>query len=306
MELFRRNKITILKEATSFDRQIEELKELSKQAKGSLKADIENQIYLLEKGNDGENEIMFQLKYCDLDLIILRDITLVSNDLKAQIDYYIITPKMDFLIECKNLVGDISINAKGDFVRAYTDSKGKKVKEGIESPVTQNDRHMQVVKDILLNNNGFFGRLSVKMYFEQFHIPLVVLANSKSILNDRYAPKDIKKRVIKADQLITTIESIYKGSKESPLSHKEMLKRANGILKIHQENAVDYVASFRERLLKQLEAERNVQNMICPFCGNELVKRNGKNGEFIGCIGFPRCRYTRNIKKNDEGEDKNG
>ena len=32
----------------------------------------------------------------------------------------------------------------------------------------------------------------------------------------------------------------------------------------------------------------------CPWCGKLLVERNGKYGRFIGCSGFPSCRYTRN------------
>ncbi|MFR3342867.1 topoisomerase DNA-binding C4 zinc finger domain-containing protein [Agathobacter rectalis] len=32
-----------------------------------------------------------------------------------------------------------------------------------------------------------------------------------------------------------------------------------------------------------------------PRCGGELVRRNGKYGEFIGCSNFPRCRYTQKI-----------
>lgn len=36
---------------------------------------------------------------------------------------------------------------------------------------------------------------------------------------------------------------------------------------------------------------------ICPDCGKKLVERNGRNGRFIGCTGFPVCRYTRSIGK---------
>ena len=36
---------------------------------------------------------------------------------------------------------------------------------------------------------------------------------------------------------------------------------------------------------------------ICPDCGGKLVERNGRNGRFIGCCNYPRCRYTRSIKK---------
>jgi len=33
---------------------------------------------------------------------------------------------------------------------------------------------------------------------------------------------------------------------------------------------------------------------ICPQCGNTMVKRSGKFGLFMGCSGYPTCRYTRN------------
>jgi DNA topoisomerase-1 len=36
---------------------------------------------------------------------------------------------------------------------------------------------------------------------------------------------------------------------------------------------------------------------ICPECGKDLLKRNGRYGEFIGCSSFPRCRYTRSLEE---------
>ncbi|MBQ8412901.1 MAG: topoisomerase DNA-binding C4 zinc finger domain-containing protein [Lachnospiraceae bacterium] len=33
----------------------------------------------------------------------------------------------------------------------------------------------------------------------------------------------------------------------------------------------------------------------CPHCGGELKRRNGRYGEFYGCLEFPKCRYTENI-----------
>ena len=33
----------------------------------------------------------------------------------------------------------------------------------------------------------------------------------------------------------------------------------------------------------------------CPECGNDLIKRMGRYGEFIGCTGFPKCRFTSSI-----------
>jgi len=37
----------------------------------------------------------------------------------------------------------------------------------------------------------------------------------------------------------------------------------------------------------------------CPECGNNLVKRNGRYGEFVGCRGFPKCRFTCSVDELD-------
>ena len=34
---------------------------------------------------------------------------------------------------------------------------------------------------------------------------------------------------------------------------------------------------------------------VCPECGNMLIVRNGKNGLFLACKGFPNCKYSRSI-----------
>lgn len=33
----------------------------------------------------------------------------------------------------------------------------------------------------------------------------------------------------------------------------------------------------------------------CPRCGGELKRRNGRYGEFWGCMEYPSCKYTENI-----------
>ena len=40
---------------------------------------------------------------------------------------------------------------------------------------------------------------------------------------------------------------------------------------------------------------------VCPQCGEKLLKRTGRYGEFIGCSSFPKCRFTCSV---DELESK--
>ena len=53
-----------------------------------------------------------------------------------------------------------------------------------------------------------------------------------------------------------------------------------------------------EHLAKELEkmpaAKKQSKEKICPECGLPMKKRNGRFGEFWGCIGYPDCRHTEN------------
>ena len=35
----------------------------------------------------------------------------------------------------------------------------------------------------------------------------------------------------------------------------------------------------------------------CPKCGKPLLKRSGRFGEFVGCSGFPRCKFTCSLEE---------
>lgn len=42
----------------------------------------------------------------------------------------------------------------------------------------------------------------------------------------------------------------------------------------------------------------------CPDCGGELAIRKGRYGEFIACLNFPKCKYSRNLKQENKNEEK--
>lgn len=56
------------------------------------------------------------------------------------------------------------------------------------------------------------------------------------------------------------------------------------------------------RLMRQQEENRGKEapeaggEMTCPECGNIMVLRKGRFGEFYGCMGYPGCRHTQKLK----------
>jgi DNA topoisomerase-1 len=42
--------------------------------------------------------------------------------------------------------------------------------------------------------------------------------------------------------------------------------------------------------------------LACPQCGKDLIVRRGRRGEFLGCSGYPRCKFTQNFTRNNQGQ----
>jgi DNA topoisomerase-1 len=43
----------------------------------------------------------------------------------------------------------------------------------------------------------------------------------------------------------------------------------------------------------------------CPLCQKELLVRRvrrGRKGEFLGCSGFPKCKFAQNFSRDDQGK----
>lgn len=235
-----------LKEESDVTDYISRLKALQNVAKGAVRKIIDREIKFASIGEYGENNIAFELKNSGMPMYILRDIHLESGDLTAQIDFIVVTRKMTFIIECKNLIGDIEIDNKGNFIRNYV-FNGKRIREGIYSPITQNQRHLQVLKQILKDaKKSILAKTFFCKFFNDFYKSIVVLANPKTLLNAKNAKKEIQEKVIRADQLIQYIKNVYSSSKEIQDNDKALKARAERLLKLHTPNKSDYAKKYQD------------------------------------------------------------
>lgn len=211
-----------------------------------LKQEIQNQMKLALIGEAGEKNISFELKNSGIDMYILHDIYLEYEDLSAQIDFLVITRKCTYVIECKNLIGNIEIDNQGNFIRTY-ELFGKRIKEGIYSPITQNQRHLEVLKNIRKDAKGnFIFKAVFEHFFSDNYKSLVVLANPKTYLNSKFAKKEVKEKVIRADQIVNVIKETNESYKGTDLSDKEMLNLAQFYLDSNKSERSDYVKKYEK------------------------------------------------------------
>jgi hypothetical protein len=264
MGLFNRMKEPVfLKESSDAEVQLDKLKALEHLLNAEGQNIIKQDIKCLEYGISGEKNIEFELKNSHMPMCILHDIYLEDGDLSAQIDYLVFTKKICFVIECKNLYGDIEINNSGDFIRTI-EFGGRKRKEGIYSPITQNQRHLELMKKIKIDkNNNILMKYMAGRYFEDFNKSVVVLANPKTILNAKYAKKEVKEKVIRADQLVKYIKEMHENSKAAADSEDGMLAWARSYLNLHKNVEKDYTAKY-EKYKINIAIPQNTEEEVSP------------------------------------------
>lgn len=279
-----------LKESSSGVQQLEALKTLQQKAPEELQQKLEQEIKIVEAGIYGENQIMFELKNSHIPMVVMHDLFFEVDGYTSQIDYLIVTRYKVLVIECKNLIGNIEIDSSGAFTRTLNYGKMYR-KEGVYSPITQNQRHLEVIKKIRMKEkNSWLSKMRFENSFEELYRSVVVLANPKTYLNVKYAKKEVKNQVIRGDQLIDFIKKVNLEKNAVAVSERTMMELAQYFYQESIENPTDYLEKYRTEFLmveKPLAEEKEVsapevENVICPKCGALMVKRVATKGQNAG------------------------
>ena len=220
---------------------LEQMAELIKEE--NILESIKYELYAIKSGDFGEKNVEFELKNSYIPMLCLHNVYLEHNGLTAQMDYVIITSKFICILETKLLNGNIEVNNKGDFTRTIENSAGKTLrKEGMYSPITQNQRHVDLLKRFLMDKS---------LIKNTPILSLVVLANPKTIVFDKYATKDVKNKIIRADQLKVTIEKWIKNHNEVNLAVLTMQDIANELIAHSIERPDPIIAKYEMYLPKE-------------------------------------------------------
>lgn len=194
---------------------------------------------------------------------VLNDILIKSSKGTHQIDHIVISKFGIFVIEMKNYDGLITGDEYKD---KWTQHFGKN-KYYFNNPIHQNYGHIMALQEILnLDKNNF--------------ISIVCISNKAKL-------KINSKKVVQLDYINDMICSYQKEILNIDLNKIKGIIEEQNIT--DKKVRVNHVKGIKSNI-KEKEAKE--KNMICPKCGNELIKRNGKYGEFIGCSNYPKCKYT--------------
>lgn len=302
LDIFEQFRDTIfLKEDSYLQKRVSELENLL--AKDPKNERLQQELYTAKKGLKGENEIAYQLKKANIGMYVLRDINIEYEDLKAQIDFIVITPWCCYFIECKNLMGNITLDERGNFIREYT-YNGHTTKKGIESPYRQVCAQREVYKKIWMKIQGKIKTFLFEKNFEEIHRVLVVAANGENILNTEKAPIDIKYKVVKSDALIRKLEYDGNHSDKSLWENRKGIERwANHFLRLNNNKEVE-----KEDLLTEEKTEEQLSNEETSDLKNIEIKNKSDFEKIVNTLDFIYAKTYSNyapheyVLEKEEGE----
>jgi hypothetical protein len=232
----------IIKNADDKSDALAMLESLLARADSKKQKNIEDEIRMLRAGIKGEKESAYHIDFDFND----SEITSVVHDLRlemggrvAQIDHLIIHRTHKFyVLETKSFSHGLKITDEGEFLR-WND--WKKTYEGMASPVEQNRRHAEVLREVLVS----LGYSNPEI--ESF----ILISPTARIDRSKLHPCP---EVVKADQFTTAFKKRYLASVSSVGGFIGGLSKAlfgesadtigKKLVHLHKPITVDYEAKF--------------------------------------------------------------
>lgn len=182
----------------------------------------------------------------------------------SQIDHIVINSAGVFVIETKNYAGRIYGN---DNQLEWTQVLNYgRIKNKLYNPVKQNATHIYKLKQIIGND------------FPVFSVVVFVKGNTEFIESD-----DV--------YTIQEMKFLIKEGADKQLLDEKILEIYNKLLSLKENCKI----TSREHVQNIGKMQKELDAGKCPRCGGELVERNGKNGIFLGCKNYPKCKFTKGI-----------
>lgn len=136
-----------------------------------------------------------------------------------------------------------------------------------------------------------------------------------SLLSAREYVHVDKKQIIPNEIAFVVTEVLEQNFKD--IVDSDFTSKMEDKLDIIAEGKMDWQEVLREFyfpfMRKIDEGKKNIKSQktftkldeTCPDCGGKLAIRKGRYGEFIACLNFPKCKYSRNLKQETQNEEKN-
>ena len=267
---------------------IEQLESLlNRQLTPSQEIRVRKELTALRQGHKGEQDSAY---YIDFQLnssknwAVIHDLRIEFNGFAAQIDHLLINRFLEFyVLETKNFSNGLKINYNGEFLAWY---KGKY--HSIESPIEQNNRHIELFKKCIKASDIMPKRLGLTL-FPSFKSLVLISPESRLIIPEK-CQIDIS-MVVKADSFFSKILKDLDKPENSlnPVkifstvgkmcSSQTIMELAHRIISMHKPIEIDYRKRFGighnpvESKPTHTNAKNTFKKYICETCKKEIENK---------------------------------
>jgi hypothetical protein len=243
---------------------------------------IDQEIRSIRAGITGEREAAYEIDFHYRDSprrAVIHDLRIEVDGRVAQIDHLVIARSLDMWVcESKHFAEGVGVNEHGEWV-AFWNGRSR----GIASPVEQNRRHIAVLNDAfekgLVKLPKRLG-VTLKPHLQSF----ILVSNGARISRPKGQPVHIDglDTVVKADQLVTTIEKQREemstltafGALARIISSEGLEDIGKQLVALHKPSQVDWTARFglapaMPPTVERLSAtvDRSPAGQSCASCG---------------------------------------
>ncbi len=255
----------------------------------------------------------------------VENVTLRADDGTTQIDHIYVSRFGVFVVETKNYKGWIF----GGERQAQWTQQIYKNKNRFQNPLRQNYKHVKTLETALglpaevihsvivfvgectfktdMPPNVLKGAGSVAGYIKQFSQPVLSDAQVR-VAVDRLQTRRLNPSFKTDREHVKNLKARHEKPMKAPKSYGQLnyVDSQQG-LTVDQSQMLE---AYRQNLSKASKSDDAPDSAAvdqelkpkCPRCGQELVKRTAKKGqyagrEFMGCDGFPKCRYARALSQ---------
>lgn len=228
-----------------------------------------------DKGLDGEYLAAYALEHGSIpgNKKIWRNVLVPRKGptSASEIDVLMLHERGVYVLESKNYSGWIFGSAEQ---REWTASLNAQTKERFYNPILQNKGHIRALaKELRLEPDMF---ISVIVFSERCELKRIPQSGNDVLIIQR-------QHLVRAiNASLNARATAFDSERFKVLYHRiDALAKAS-----NSEAQQDHVA----------EAQQVAAGKICPLCGRDLMERHRRSDgkTFIGCSGYPACRYTRN------------
>ncbi|HAW53324.1 MAG TPA: DNA topoisomerase I [Flavobacteriales bacterium] len=204
---------------------------------------------------------------------LIKNVTLPTENGTTQIDHIIVSKFGVFVVETKNIKGWIFGNANQ---KTWTQKIYKHTSK-FQNPLHQNYKHTKTLESLLNLND------------QQIHSVIVFVGDSTFKTN---MPENVTYGGGYIRYIKSKTQPVLSESEVNEITNKIENGRLTRSFKTNRE----HVAHVKNIVAKKESTHAN----SCPKCGCEMVDRETKKGQnigkkFMGCSGFPKCRYATEI-----------